>query len=280
MGYTTSFSGHFDLNKPLTKAHQDYLKEFCNTRRMARDINHAGLADDVIRLAAELPLGDQGGYYVGATGFQGQDNDASVINYNTVPVGQPGLWCQWMPGEDGKTIEWDGGEKFYCYVEWLEYIIEHFLQPWGYVLNGDVYWEGEDGASDTGRISVMDNVVNVSKARISYGKDDYDTLKAERDVLSANLATLQTLWAGSAKVGRWLVNGEESEPDAEGATWEPYTTGEQVTWLLDAVVPMLEQMLFKQDANGKPIIPLETLRKHGFDKEPVTETLYPQVHGS
>ena len=27
----------------------------------------------------------------------------------------PGIWCQWVPTDDGKGIEWDGGEKFYNY---------------------------------------------------------------------------------------------------------------------------------------------------------------------
>jgi hypothetical protein len=30
MGYTTYFSGKFDLDKPLTAAHLAYLKKFCN----------------------------------------------------------------------------------------------------------------------------------------------------------------------------------------------------------------------------------------------------------
>jgi hypothetical protein len=35
-----------------------------------------------------------------------------------------------------------------------------FLAPWGYVLNGEVEWQGED-EEDTGKILVVDNSVEV-----------------------------------------------------------------------------------------------------------------------
>ena len=70
----------------------------------------------------------------------------------------PGLWCQWVPTEDGTGLEWDGGEKFYSYVEWLEYLIKHFIEPWGLVLNGEVEWRGVEW-NDTGTIYAIDNKV-------------------------------------------------------------------------------------------------------------------------
>lgn len=80
----------------------------------------------------------------------------------------PGFWCQWIPTDDAKGIEWDGNEKFYNYVEWLEVIIEKFLIPNGYVLNGEVQWEGEE-SGDLGNIIVKDNVVTVQQGRVVYG---------------------------------------------------------------------------------------------------------------
>ena len=73
---------------------------------------------------------------------------------------QPSLWCQWIPTEDNMGIEWDGGEKFYCYDEWLTYIIDNFLKPWGITLSGEVEYQGEDN-DDRGKIIVVDNVVTV-----------------------------------------------------------------------------------------------------------------------
>lgn len=167
MGYTTDFSGSFDLNKPLAAQHKAYLEKFAETRRMQRKQTLAAKMPDPVRLAVGLPIGKQGAYFVGANGHCGQDRDESVVDYNTSPDGQPGLWNQWVPNEDGTSIEWDGGEKFYNYVEWLEYIIEHFLQPWGYILNGEVEWFGED-RDDRGMIIVVNNDVTTKTAVVSY----------------------------------------------------------------------------------------------------------------
>lgn len=164
MGYTTDFSGQFDLNKPLTVAHKNYLEKFAETRRMKRNPDLTDLRDDPLRKEANLPIGVEGGYFVNETGFHGQDHGEDVIDHNGPPRGQPGLWCQWVPSHDGKSIVWDGGEKFYDYVEWLQYIINHFLTPWGYVLNGEVDWVGED-FDDRGKIKVVNNVIKVGTGK-------------------------------------------------------------------------------------------------------------------
>ena len=72
--------------------------------------------------------------------------------------GCPSLYCQWV-ATSATTIEWDEGEKFYGYVEWLRYIIEHFLAPNGHTLSGTVEWCGEDRFDDRGNIVVQNNVV-------------------------------------------------------------------------------------------------------------------------
>jgi hypothetical protein len=144
MGYTTNFFGRFKLNKPLDPALHVYLVKFNETRRMARNLGPE--------------YGVEGEFFVDGAGFLGQDCDSSVINENKPPNIQPGLWCQWRPTEDGKSIKWDGGEKFYHYVEWLEYIIKNFLAPKDYLLNGAVRWKGDDH-TDTGVILVIDNLI-------------------------------------------------------------------------------------------------------------------------
>jgi hypothetical protein len=70
----------------------------------------------------------------------------------------PGFYCQWVPTHDRSAIQWDGGEKFYEYVEWLEFIIAKFLKPKGYVLNGSVSFRGEN-FRDAGTIICTNNVV-------------------------------------------------------------------------------------------------------------------------
>ena len=146
MGYTTDFKGGFEINKPLREELKNYLTKFSETRRMKRKL------DD--------KFGVEGEFYVDGGGYAGQDRESNIIDYNSPPKTQPGLWCQWIPNEDGNEIVWDGGEKFYKYVEWLEYIIKNFLEPEGYVLNGEVDFQGEY-YNDNGVIVVTDNKVKI-----------------------------------------------------------------------------------------------------------------------
>jgi hypothetical protein len=144
MGYTTEFSGSFEITPALTPEQVAYLQAFNETRRMGRDARKLKSFADPKRKAVKLPLGPQGAYFVGSEGDFGQNRDASILDYNKPPEGQPGLWCQWTVSDDGTEIRWDEGEKFYYYTEWLTYIVEHFLQPWGRKIEGEVQWHGED----------------------------------------------------------------------------------------------------------------------------------------
>jgi len=148
MGYTTEFTGSFKFNKPLEARIREYLVKFNETRRMARTLSPA--------------YGVEGEFFVDAHGDYGQDRSSDIIDYNRPPSTQPGLWCQWRPNEDGTELEWDGGEKFYHYVEWLEYLIAHFIEKNGYKLSGTVQWQGED-SDDRGEIVVTDNKVSTFK---------------------------------------------------------------------------------------------------------------------
>jgi hypothetical protein len=148
MGYTTDFSGTFNLNRELSPKMAQYLTLFNETRRMKRNV------EDV--------FGIQGEFFVFGGGSYGQDHESNVIDYNGAPSTQPGLWCQWVPTSDRMAIEHDGGEKFYNYVEWIVYLINKVLAPNGYVLNGSVDWEGED-RYDVGTITIIDNRVFIDE---------------------------------------------------------------------------------------------------------------------
>jgi hypothetical protein len=160
MGYTTNFTGRFTLDQPLAEAHAAYLRALAGTRRMKRVACMTAELPDELREAVGLPVGVDGEYFVGShdDGEYGQSRTGDIAGYNDEPGGQPSLWCQWTPTEDDTGLEWDGGEKFYYYVEWLEYIVEHFLKPWGYKLDGQVSWQGEED-SDTGVILALDNKI-------------------------------------------------------------------------------------------------------------------------
>ena len=159
MGYTTEFNGCFMLDKPLDPSHARYLRVFADTRRMKRSADIAENFSDPVRHEIGLPIGIEGEYFTGGGGHAGQEHDNSIINFNVPPDTQPGLWCQWIPNEDGTAIVWDGGEKFYNYIDWIKYLITHFFARWGYTLNGDVLWQGEE-YEDRGIIMIRNNVVN------------------------------------------------------------------------------------------------------------------------
>lgn len=165
MGYDTDFTGQFNLDKPLRPKHAAYLKLFSETRRMKRNHDVALTLPDPVRVKVGLPIGVEACYFTGGLGDFGQGHDASIVDYNGPPQGQPGLWCKWVPGADGKAIVWSGAEKFYDYTEWLEYLIGNFLAPWGYSLSGEVAWQGEDN-DDCGVIYAQNNKVEAVAAKI------------------------------------------------------------------------------------------------------------------
>jgi len=169
MGYTTDLFGRFDLSRPLTGIERNYINDFSETRRMGRKVDELmetykgrggfPFEDDTIVRTPEEIYGVDGAYYIG--------EDACIKDYNQPPLGQPGLWCQWVTNEEGTQIEWDGNEKFYHYTEWIEYLIEHFFKPWGVVVNGEIEWVGED-RSDVGMIRITDNEVQELNGTITY----------------------------------------------------------------------------------------------------------------
>ena len=193
MGYTTDFTGEFLLDHPLSLEHARYLARFAGTRRMKRNAAKTSQRTDPMREAVGLPAGLEGGYFVGEGGFAGQGDHTNqppdIVDYNSQPQGQPSLWCQWVPATANldqlrlldaeipkeqltdenvyDRIMWNGSEKFYDYVEWITYILTHFLAPWGYALNGTIEWQGEE-TMDKGRIIIENNQVRVQRASVSW----------------------------------------------------------------------------------------------------------------
>lgn len=200
MGYTTDFEGHLTLSKNLTEEQKEYINKFADTRRMKRDVTKLmelyegkfGHPTPKGNTPEDI-YGNEGEYFVGGGGFMGQTADKSVLDFNTPPnqtslngksfskiwdenqrritegVCQPGLWCQWIIEDDdqqvkGHQLVWDGGEKFYGYTEWLEYLIYHFFERWGVKLNGNIRWQGED-TSDVGMIVVKNNNVETKELK-------------------------------------------------------------------------------------------------------------------
>jgi hypothetical protein len=120
MGSTTTFFGQFDLDRKLDPETHIFLNKLATTRRIAR-------------IGLDPKYGVEGEFFV---------EETLSADSSTPPKTQPGLWCQWIPTEDGLHIEWDGVEKFYKYFEWLQYIIDRILTPKSYGLEGIVTFQG------------------------------------------------------------------------------------------------------------------------------------------
>jgi len=147
MGYTTEFSGQLAITPPLPTVLVAYINNMANTRRMKRNLP---------------PLyGIEGEFFVMGKGVMGQDNDPTVIDGNHPPFTQPGLWLQWIISDDGTRLEWDEGEKFYAYVEWLAYLYKEILLPLGHTLSGHIKWRGED-FDDMGNVDVDGPIIRAT----------------------------------------------------------------------------------------------------------------------
>jgi len=155
MGYTTDFEGEFNLtfNDESKREHvTNLVNGLASTRRMARDLSKIS---DKLDHPVEY-YGVEGEFYYGGGGMMGQDDDNSVLNHNVPSTTQPGLWLQWVI--EGDILKWDGSEKFYAYIEWLQYLIDNVFVTNNVVLSGSVDWFGED-RDDTGSLIATDNKV-------------------------------------------------------------------------------------------------------------------------
>lgn len=171
MGYTIKYSGSFDLNKPLTKKLAKYLLDFSRTRHFKRDLPDFGIEGEFFIDPTEKKINFWDNFQKYAkVGLTHEEvlvklrEECKIIDYNHPPISQPGLWCQWIPTEDRSAIKWDENEKFYNADKWLTYIIENFLKPKGYILDGIVSFHDsglDEYQEEYGYIVVKDNKVIV-----------------------------------------------------------------------------------------------------------------------
>lgn len=160
MGYETLLRGSFTITSSLQPAHLAYLETFCKQRHPKRDAALTATLPDPLREAVGLPVGEDGAYFV-----NGQDEEeqwprrkGSILNFYGPSLEVPALFCAWQPSQDGTTLvpAKPGWARVEEPVEWLGYLIAHFLQPWSYQLTGQGEWFGDD-REDTGRIAIDGN---------------------------------------------------------------------------------------------------------------------------
>ena len=163
MGYTTNFGGELWLSNPLPKNEVKEINEVLTTTRHDHKL---------LRGNMERPF--------------------------------PSIWNQWIINDSYSTqsLVWDGNEKFYNYIGWLDYIIRNYMIPNDIYLNGRIQWIGED-KNDIGVIYSDDNFIDIEYTQLSelnpniliwhnitmqqYLKDQHnDTIKIEEYVKNKN----------------------------------------------------------------------------------------------
>lgn len=211
MGYNTTFYGRFTFNKKLEKNLYEYLKRFSQTRRMKRNNNIIKKeCSNWEELCFNSNLGKNGEYFAPVSNRFGQDRNDSIVDYNTPPNSQPGLWCNWIPVLKDKKdedniesleelecyFEWNQVEKFYNYVEWLIYEIDNFIKPSGLSLNGAILAIGEE-SSDISIIIVNNNKVidfmvpNATQEKREKYCDDLIKTFDENEIIKKDIETLR-----------------------------------------------------------------------------------------
>lgn len=107
MGFTTDFVGYVSVEPALNLGECEYLTAFTKSRRWFRP---------------------EGPYVALDNPFVAETYD-DLDRFNRPWPGEPSLWCMWTPCLDGTQLSFDGIEKAYQPVEWMRYLITHFLKP-------------------------------------------------------------------------------------------------------------------------------------------------------
>ena len=104
---------------------------------------------------------------------------------------RPSYYCGWMYDPESESIEWDGCEKFYAYIEWLEYLIDKVFAPNDYKLNGAMVWWGED-EDDLGLITIDNNKVSCFGHGGRYDGDNFENCPKCKNRKAASPTTEST----------------------------------------------------------------------------------------
>jgi hypothetical protein len=127
MGYSVSLDGRFAIEPALLPEQVHSLTVFTRTGRTAAVGRPSQIAGATFMMQAHVE-GDHEGL-------------------SARLEGQPSRFCCWRPTSDGRSLEWDGCEKFTRYEAWAKFLITTFFAPWERCLEGRVQWTGEDGAT-------------------------------------------------------------------------------------------------------------------------------------
>lgn len=169
MSYIVRFTGNFLINEKLDDKLAEYLERFYNTRHVKRNIEKTKqMYPNWKEFCFRNRIGEDGEYFANGENFLEKDDD--IISYRVPPGIQPSILCPWRIDEFHKSIIWDGKENLIPieeHAQWLQYLIENFLSPCGYIVNGSVtyktriFYSEREEAVRVGKITITDNVIDV-----------------------------------------------------------------------------------------------------------------------
>lgn len=121
-------------------------------------------------------------YYDGGLLFNGEPNDKVKQFFKTNGVSGGRVAIPWRIDKNGD--DWllvrNSPDKRNDPDEGLKCIIEDILKPNGLILNGTIFWEGDE-RDDIGKIVVKDNVIFVFYGHIVY-KDAHGNPESELEI--------------------------------------------------------------------------------------------------
>ncbi len=153
MGYSVYYRGEISVTPPLTKQHAATLRAFSRLELTA-DTN------SIFAAIADSPEPDLPGY-------------GGLIDVS----------------EDGSLIVPEEDESRHGVRLWLRLMIEHFLGPLGYVLEGEIEWTADE-LDDRGNIFVRGNLVEAVDDLIVNAGPSWNPNHFVDDDLKATLRSL------------------------------------------------------------------------------------------
>lgn len=203
MGYTTYFSGEFELDRQLS------TEDKAAFDRLLADIN---IRQEWIRHEK-----------------WGRD-EPSTPNPKDLPEFGMLESIGWEMDEDGSCLYYHWERE--CDSEsWLNYLLDHFFIPRGYKLNGFVDWEG-DGYEDFGYYNLDDNKLEVWEGFRTYRKygdktcyllrvwGDVEPEVIECENEEARLAKARQIREKTEEDGLFTIKVKDGKPIVESFNYE------------------------------------------------------------
>lgn len=173
------FKGKLCTDKPVNKELYEYINKFAKTTHVRRDPEILK-QDPNWKECAFCGLGEPTFGTKDAAFFAGY-NDTSIQYYIACETA-PSKHCNWYM-TDLSSLEWNGASDNKNYFAWLDFLIQNFFKPCGYILNGSIHFSNNEDSADFGCIVCKDNVLQISSKMSSLPPLSlYSDIELEREI--------------------------------------------------------------------------------------------------